>query len=773
MIGSKKLFEGEMSNRQALTSADYERAEKLIPANRARLVPGGSVKPRWIEGGARFWYYREGADSDQFQLVDPAAGTRAPAFDHRRLAEALAGASEQHVDHTALPFRSIEFARGAVEFDAFGARWCCSLSNYACIKLEGHQRPNPMEVRSPDGKSSVFLDGHDLWLRTLATGEARRLTDDGTAERPYASPPDCLSFAVLARKFGLPHLPPIVAWSPDSARLLTHRTDQRDIRTTHLVEAAPADGGPPKLHTYRYAYPGDAAFPKAEPVVFDIAGGGKLMAEGPPIPMPVASPLTFGRMWWSHDSRLVYFLEQDRTHTAIRLKRFDPVTGDVVVLIEERGEPLVDVGQFEGGKPIVAVIDGGQRVIWYSQRDGWGHLYLYDLATGEPPLQLTRGESAAQQILRIDEATRRVYFLASGLVGQDVYRRQVCRVGLDGRDFERLGEDDLDHQVNIPPNQDYYVDTASAVDAPPVITVRDWAGKVLAPLEVADVSRLLSLGWRMPERFCVKAADGETDIYGVLYLPPDLNQSRRYPVLDHVYPGPQTNRVKPSFGEAIPLYDAESLASLGFVVVAVDGRGTPGRSRAFHEASLGHLDKAGFLEDHVAALRQLAETRPWMDLDRVGVFGTSGGGFATVRAMCDYPEFYKVGVSICGNHEQRFYQLSWGETYLGPPDNNEGYVRASNVAIADRLEGKLLLIHGEMDDNVYPQLTLRLVDRLIAANKDFDLLIIPGAEHLFVGYLPYLFRKKWDYFVRNLLGAEPPGGYRLADIHPNIDSLFG
>ena len=326
----------------------------------------------------------------------------------------------------------------------------------------------------------------------------------------------------------------------------------------------------------------------------------------------------------------------------------------------------------------------------------------------------------------------------------------------------------------MPENEAYYVDSASTTDTPPVVSVRRWDGEVIVELERADISRLLDTGWTPPERFCVKAADGETDIYGVLYRPHGLDPAGSYPVIDHPYPGPQTYRVQPSFGESNRLYDPESLAALGFVVFAVDGRGTPGRSKAFHDLSYGRLGDAGSLDDHIAALRQLAATRPWMDLDRVGVYGASGGGFATVRALCAYPDFYKVGVSSCGNHDQRYYQLSWGETYLGlPKENPDAYLRASNVAIADRLEGKLLLIHGEMDDNVHPQLTMQLVDRLIAANKDFEMLIVPGAEHLFVGQLAYVTRRRWDFFVRHLADAEPPAGYRLVEAHPSFDAFFG
>lgn len=741
--------------------------------NRARLIGGEKVKPHWLEASDAFWYCDEGPPQRRFFLVNPAKGERLPAFDHERLARSLQDAAGSPVDSAALPFAAIELKNDAVEFDAFNAHWRCRLDSYQCERVAGHVYPNPLEVRSPDGRWAVFRRGYDLWIRSTASGEERPITTDGTADLSYGFTPDCLSFRVLMRRFGLPYFPPLVAWSPDSRRLVTHRTDQRDVRLTHLMEAAPADGGPPVLHTYRFAVPGDAQIPRAEIFVYDIDAASSVFAKAEPVLMPVVSPLLYSAMWWGTDGSAVYYLDQPRDLRTLSLKRLDPRTGAVRTLVQESGEPRVDSTPYAGSKPLVRVVSNGAEVIWYSQRDGWGHLYLYDAASGNLRCQLTSGEWAVQDILHVDERKRVVYFLAAGLVASDPYRRQVCRVGLDGKNFARVHADELDHAVTVAKSGTYYIDSASTIEMPPVITVRDWDGRALVELGSANVSRLVQAGWTAPERFCVKAADGKTDIYGVIYRPHGLDTTQRYPVIDHPYPGPQFNRVAPAFGEQVPFYHSDSLAALGFVVVCVDGRGTPGRSKAFHDLSYGHLDKAGYLEDHIAALRQLAQTRPWMDLNRVGIYGYSAGGYATVRAMCTYPDFFKVGVAICGTHEQRYGQLSWGETYLGQPENNGAYERASNSELADRLSGPLLLIHGELDDNVHPHLTMRLVERLIAANKDFDLLIIPGAEHLLIGFGHYINRRLWDYFVRHLHGMEPPRGYQLADIRPDISAFFG
>jgi dipeptidyl-peptidase 4 len=542
--------------------------------------------------------------------------------------------------------------------------------------------------------------------------------------------------------------------------VLTHRTDERGVRQTHLVEARPTNGGAPLLRTQRYAYAGDEKMPQAELVVLDVAEGTVVRAQAEPLLMPQASPIMLKWAWWAEDSSAVYYLSQPRHLHTLTLHRLDPATGEVTTVLSETGATRVEPNQWMAQPPIVRVL--ADEVLWYSQRDDWGHLYRYDLRTGALLGQVTSGQWAVRQILHVDEAERVVYFTASGLVDEDPYRRTVCRVGLDGSGFAKVTDDELDHIVTMPDNQEYFIDSASTVDTPPVSRARDWAGRVLVELERADINKLTAIGWTPPDRFRVKAADGATDIYGVLYRPRGFDPGQRYPVVDSVYPGPNVTRVDPCFDPGGMGLDAEPIAALGFVVVAIDGRGTPGRSKGFHDASYHHLADAGCLVDHVAALRQLAQTRPWMDLDRVAAFGHSGGGFATVRAMLDLPEVYKAGVALSGSHDARYFNPGFVEAYDGA-NNPEAWARASNVDIADRLRGKLLLIHGEMDDQVHPDHTLRLADRLIAADKDFELLIVPGAEHTFIDCLTYVRKRCWDFLVRELMGTQPPA-YRPAPI---------
>ncbi|MER6999442.1 DPP IV N-terminal domain-containing protein [Streptomyces sp. NPDC000410] len=744
------------------TTEDYQAAEHLLrrPARPGELVVGDKVRPQWIDGGARFWYAVSNGVGRRFVLVDPAAGTREPAFDHATLAAALGAASGQQVDPDSLPFLAIELAGDAVEFAAFGEYWRCRLDNYACERAEFTPPGNPLDIPSPDKKLAVSQRGHDLWARSLSDGREWPLTTDGEPDHRYGSGPDCTSNATLLRKIGLPHLPPAVAWSPDSTKVLAHRTDERGVRQTHLVQARPSDGGAPLLRTQRYAYAGDENLPQAELVVLDVAEGTVVHAQAEPLLMPMMSPVTAQWAWWAPDGSAVYYLGRPRDLRTLTLYRLDPTSGKVTTVLSETGATRVEPNQWMLEPPLVRVL--ADEVLWYSQRDGWGHLYRYDLRTGALLGQVTSGQWAVRQILRIDEAERVVYFTATGLVDEDPYRRTVCRVGLDGSGFAKVTDDGLDHIVTMPDRQEYFIDSASTVDIPPVTTVRDWTGRVLVELERADISKLTATGWTAPERFRVKAADGVTDIYGVLYRPRGFDPARRYPVVDNVYPGPQVNRVAPCFDPGGMGLDAEPLAALGFVVVALDGRGTPGRSKAFHDASYGHLADAGCLADHAAALRQLAGTRPWMDLDRVGVFGHSGGGFAAARAMLDFPEVYKVAVALSGSHDAPHFNPGFVETYDGA-DDPEAWARTSSLDLADRLAGKLLLVHGEMDDQVHPEQTLRLADRLLAAGKDFELHIVPGAEHTFIDCLAHVRTRCWDFLVRELMGTQPPA-YRPAPI---------
>jgi dipeptidyl aminopeptidase/acylaminoacyl peptidase len=471
-------------------------------------------------------------------------------------------------------------------------------------------------------------------------------------------------------------------------------------------------------------------------------------------------------VWWSRDGSRLFFISRSRGDRDARLYALDPATGVTTLLVEERSDTQVQSSPTYPARPNAHGLASGET-IWWSERSGWGHLYLYD--PDGSVRALTGGDWIVRDLVAVDEQARIALFSAGGRErGLDPYVRQLYRVSLDGGAVERLTDDELDHEATASPSGRFLVDVASWVSVPDSSRVLDASGDTVLELERADVRLLYDAGWQPPERFTVKAADGETDLYGLLYRPHGFHASQRYALVEDIYPGPQINAAGIRFCDSRSGH-AASMAALGFAVVVVDGRGTPFRSKAFQEHCRGPRD-AEWLEDHVAALRQLAERHPWLDVDHVGIYGHSGGGRASAHAILRHGEVYKVAVSLCGNHDDAVYYPGWSEKYHGFVEETD-YRAHANPTYAANLTGKLLLIHGELDNNVNPYLTLRLADALMAANKDFDLLIVPNADHSMLVHQSYWLRRRWDYFVRWLQGVQPPA-YELADIPVTREALL-
>lgn len=775
-----------LAAQQQLTREDYARAEQYLSWNIDKLVFKIQVIPQFIGRSDRFWYRNDTRDGKEFVLIDPALNTRRPAFDQVRLAAALSSASGKACEPNALPFDTFEFVLDgkAIRFDIDKTRWTCDLATYACAKAEAPKGEPEGERLSPDGRWAAFIKDHDLYLRPAAGGAEIRLTTDGEPYYDYGTEAEESTRAVTERLSGKKQ-PPLLLWSPDSKRIFTYRLDQRKVDSLYLLQSVPPQGQRPLLHAYRYALVGDKNLPLAELAVFDLETRAKVAFKCDPYLFINDSPVTTKRAWWGEDSRRLYFIEDDRAGKASRLRVADARTGETRTLVEEKGATYVELNLMLGSAPNVRILGNGAEIIWFSERDGWGHLYLYDGKTGALKNQITRGPWVVRDILQVDETTRRIYFTAGGREqGRDPYYQHLYRIKLDGSAMELLTPEDADHSVatfegepggrdrpsKLSPSGRFFVDTYSRIDLAPASVLRDADGRLVRELEKADIEPLLATGWKWPERFTVKARDGTTDLYGVIYKPSDFDPAKKYPVIDGIYPGPQAIRTPKSFGADISSVSSFcndiTLAELGFVVINIDGLGTPFRSKAFHDFSYGKMEEAGGLEDHIAGIRQLATGRAYMDLSRVGIYGHSGGGFASTHAILAYPEFYKVAVASAGNHDQRGYLAAWGEQYQGLLDG-DNYKSQANAGLAANLKGKLLLAHGDMDDNVPPALTIQVVDALIRANKDFDLLILPNRNHS-LGRDPYFTRRKWDYFVRNLLGAEPPRNYEIKPGKPAL-----
>ena len=745
-------------------AARYAKAEGLLPHQFKKLVQSPQVRPNWIRGTETFWYSNQTATGTEFVFVDAAAGIKRPAFDHIRMAEALNTVVETPVKADELPLFGMDFRDNTVRVAVLGKRIEISLDTYTAAVLG---QAHPGETPSPDGRWAVGFRDHNLYLRDLDTDEVRQLTADGVENYDYAGMADSCAALVMQENLGFT-MPPMVLWSPDCSRFVTHRLDQREVGLMHLVRSSPVGGGRPKLLSYRYAVVGDPVenLATSEFYVFDTGTGEGTKAKCDPILTPFVPTMAYDFVWWSADGTKVFFISSDRGDHTVWLNELDPATGDVKVLVEETSATHITLGTQHQNRDVRVLSTG--EVVWWSQRSGWAHLYLY--APDGKVTTLTSGEWPVRHVVSVDETARRVLFTAAGrLPGSDIYLQELCSVSLDGGDITAITSDGLDHDVVSSDSGRFCVDNTSRYDVPNVATLRDGTGSVVLELERADATALYDAGWSPAERVVVKAADGVTDIYCGVYKPFDFDPTKKYPVLDEIYPGPQVStaplRFPLSGGVMVGAAESAIFAALGFVVVTVDGRGSALRSKAFQdEARRG--GEPLFVDDHAAAITQLAETRPWMDLDRVGIMGHSAGGYASTRALLARPDVFKVAVSSCGNHDNRVNHSWWGEKFFGLPDDFD-FALQSNATLAEKLEGKLFLIHGEMDDNAVPHGTMRLVDALIAANKDFDMLIVPNAYHSGVVTNGYWIRKRWDYLVQHLMGETPPA-YRIADVPFNL-----
>jgi dipeptidyl-peptidase-4 len=559
---------------------------------------------------------------------------------------------------------------------------------------------------------------------------------------------------------------------------------ERSIREIALVQSTPTDGSVrPLSNQWRYAMPNDAAVPETQPWIFDLANRtGRAVAEA--APSVFFTPIQAGDAWWSPDGARVYVIVRSRYAKSMSLNVIDASTGISRQLLSETGKTFVESASL-GERPMVYLL-ANHDILWFSERDGFGHLYLYDGSTGRLKRRLTEGPWTVRNVLHLDQVHGFIYIATNERnPAFDPYYRQIYRIRLSDGQLRLLTPEIADHAVRstqedgvIPdmvvdsarnpeasdgfsPSGRFFLDTYSRTDLAPVTVLRRSDGAFVAEIERADISRLMATGLVPPKRFSALAADGKTKLYGNLLRPSNFDPNKHYPVLDSVYPGPQEHRAQPNFlATVFDRLGAQAYAELGFIVVTVDGRGTHGRSKRFHDESYGGLAQAGHLDDHVAVLQELVRRYPYLDLDRVGIYGTSGGGYATVHAMEMFPDFFKVGVADAGNHDQRGYIAVWGETYNGP-ESGSNYTDAANPTLASKVKGKLFLLHGDMDSNVLPGQTLQLVDALIRANKDFDLLIVPNAGHGTLLSSRYALRRSWDFLVRNLMHAEPPDGYDL------------
>lgn len=686
------------AQQKTLTVKDYERAESLMSYNTTKYIDHASAQPNWLDGD-KFWYSTKVNGTEQTFLVDPVKKTKTLTADYKG---------------------SLTASRRGLS------------SN---------------EVLSPDGKKTILIKDYNLFVKDVATGKLTQLTTDGIKDYGYATD-----------NAGWKHSDaPILSWSPDSKKIATFQQDQRNSKDMYLVTT---NVGAPTLKAWKYPLPGDKQIATIRRVVIDVENMKMVALNIPADPHratlsdDISSSGTFDDIDWKADGTEVAFVSTSRDHKNEKFRVANSTTGAVREVFEETVKT-----QFESGQRAInwRYLPASKEIIWYSERDNWGHLYLYDSGNGKLKNQITKGDFVVTRLIKVDEKARILYFLANGREKGNPYFSYLYKIGFDGKNLTLLTPEAGNHQVVFSPSFEYFVDSYSQPDVPTVTVLRSISGKLINTLEKTDVSRLTATGWKAPNPVSVKAKDGKTDIYGLVFTPTKMDASQKYPVIDYIYPGPQGGSMG-SWAFVASRGDHQALAELGFIVVVIEGTSNPGRSKSFHDMSYGNMAE-NTLPDQIAAIRQLSLKYP-IDTTKVGIWGHSGGGFATAAAMFRYPDFFKVGISESGNHDNRNYEDDWGERYNGLVENSD-YEAQANQNYAKNLKGKLMLVHGMMDDNVPPYNTLLVVEALEKANKSFDLVIFPNSAHGYGAYSPYMMRRRWDYFVQHLLGAEPPKDYQM------------
>ncbi|MGB5497559.1 MAG: DPP IV N-terminal domain-containing protein, partial [Maribacter sp.] len=690
--------------------ADYDRAVSMLPPNVNKYIDY-QIQPQWLPNG-KLWYRYLSANETKYVLYNPLDGKKSIA-------------------------NSVE----------------------GLFKTEAISQTQPevktTEVLSPDGKKVAFIRNWNLWIKELSTNKETALTTDGVKDFGYAT--DNLGWEHSDR--------PVLKWSPDSKKIATFQQDQRHVNSMYLVKTKV---GAPELEEWKYPLPQDSLIIQIYRIIIDIAEFPKVIrlklnadVKRSTLLDDLSDTAGFDDTEWSEDSKRLAFVSSSRDHKQANLRIANAETGEVLDVIEEKVATRFESGQFEVNWRFLSK---SNEIIWYSAKTDWGHLYLYDAGTGKLKNQITSGNFVVTKVLKVDTLKRIIYFEAKGKeTGRNPYFAHYYRIDFDGSNLTLLTPNDGNHSISFSPDGKYFTDTYSQPNVPPVAEVRDIKGKLIMTLEKTDITRLKETGWKAPMPFTVKSADKRWDLFGLMFKPINFDPSIKYPVVVYIYPGPQGGSVR-GWGFLETYGDNQALAELGFIVIALEGSCNPNRSKSFQDACYGNMSE-NTLPDQIAGLKQLAEKYSYLDLNKVGIWGHSGGGFATASAMFKYPDFFKVGIAESGNYDSRNYVDDWGERYIGLETKDEknisNYEQQAAHIYAKNLKGKLLLVHGGMDDNVPPYHSYLVIDALIKANKDFDFLLFPNARHGYGVDSFYMMRKRWDYFVQHLLKATAPKEYKI------------
>lgn len=720
------------------SASDYERSARWWERVQNKVYPS-ELRANWIGATNRFWYRSElSPERVDYLIVDAATGVETPAFDKQKLAEEIGKKISQTLSADNLRLEELRFDDQSnswqFNFSGKGFQWNVQEQTLSDREVVGgnnqrrrngnrwRQRSTPAAAnRSPDGKWEVLVENHNLHLVNLADQSRQPLTEDGNEKHYYEGE---------------------IYWSPDSRKVLGIKTVAAEPHIVHIVESSPKDQVQPKLRTLDYHKPGDKIAMR-KPCLFSIDPIKQISI----VDTQFSNPWSIEDFRWESDSSRFTFLYNQRGHQVIRIIAVSAETGETGIVIDESSSTFVDYAH----KLFRYYLDTTHEIIWMSERNGWNHLYLCSERNGEVIHQITKGSWVVRGVDYVDPEKRQIWFSASGIYAeQDPYYIHHCRVDFDGGNFVVLTSGNGTHEVDYSPDRSFFVDSYSRVDMAPVVELRSGVdGKLIRVLQSGSLESLLATGWQAPERFSAKGRDGVTDIYGVIYRPSNFDASKSYPILESIYAGPHGSHVPKKFAV---FRREQEIAELGFVVVQIDGMGTSNRSKAFHDVCWKNLGDSGF-PDRILWIKAVASKYPYLDLNRIGLYGGSAGGQSALRGLLVHGEFYKVAVADCGCHDNRMDKVWWNELWMGYPIDNH-YSEQSNVTLAHQLTGKLMLVVGELDENVDPASTMQVVNALVKADKDFDLLILPGVGHG-AAETPYGHRRRKDFLVRHLLGVEP------------------
>ena len=744
------------------TMAEYETAAKHMDISLLGLVYNQVSESSFVNRN-KLLYSTTNKNGQKFILVNATSKIKEVAFDHEKLAKILSLEIGQKIKATALPISDVSFTNDLkqLHFTAFEQKYSYNLEAYSISKVASRiKSKGKNEHVSPNGKLAAYIANYNLWVRELDTDKKTQLTFNGKKDYGYAT-----NNAGWIKSDGA-----VLKWSPNSNKIATFQQDARGVGMMYLTST---NVGHPRLEAWKHPLPGDNKIFTIERVIIHLGNKPKTVRlkmerdfqRGTTTDHVANRNNELLDAQWNKEGSKFAFVSSSRDHKIAHLQIADAQTGIVTSIHKEKVATFYESGvNNENWK----VLFDSNEFIWYSEKTNWGHIYLYDLETKKLKDQITSGAFIVKQIKHIDAKNRLIYFSAGGKEKGNPYHNYDYKVNFDGTNLTNLTPSKGTHTVTFSDDYSILVDTYSTTTNPPITVLRNGNGEKIMDLETADISELKENSWQEPIEFSVKARDNKTDIYGIMCVPSHYDASKKYPVLNYIYPGPQSGSIG-NYSFKPVWRDFQAVAELGFVVVAVDAMGTPMRSKSFHDAYYGNMGDNG-LPDNITAIKQLAEKYTGMDLEKVGIWGHSGGGFASTRAVFAYPEFYDVAVSGSGNHDNRNYEADWGEKWQGllvngniegKTEGTTNYDNQANQLLAKNLKGKLLITHGAMDDNVPPSNTLLVVEALIKANKDFDMILYPNQRHGYGDMTKYMTRKRWDYFVTHLLDAKPAKGFQL------------